>query len=58
MSDKPVMTITLDGECNIDLIHQIEQNLDKALVSVGFARTETNEGESVTIRYYQFGKAM
>ena len=57
MSNKPVMTITLDGECNIDLIHQIEQIIDKALVPVGFARTETSEGENAEIRYYQFGKA-
>jgi hypothetical protein len=58
MSDDLIVTIPNGSNYHIDLIHQIEQAVDKALIPLGFARTGTSHGEEVKIKYYQFGKAV
>lgn len=51
------VTIPNGNNYHLDLIHQIEQAIDKALIPLGFARTGTSHGENVIIEYYRFGIA-
>ena len=52
------VTLTPGSAYNIDFIHLIEQELDKALKPIGFVRTKSSKGETVTFDYYQFGIAI
>ena len=56
MNDHLIVTIPNGNNYHIDLIHQIEKAIDKALVPLGFAHTETSHGDEVVIKYYQFGR--
>ena len=55
MSDHLIVTIPNGDNYHIDLIHQIEQAIDKALIPVGFTRTSTSHNADVVMRYFQFG---
>ena len=58
MNDHLIVTLLNGNNYHIDLIHQIEHALDRALASVGFSRTGTSRGaEEVVMKYYQFGVA-
>lgn len=46
-----------DKYYDIELIHQIEQAIDKALIPIGFGRIKTTKGAEISMKYYQFGKA-
>jgi len=56
MNDHLIVTIPNGNQYHIDLIHQIEQAIAKALVPSGFAHTGTSHGDEVVIKYYQFGR--
>lgn len=45
------------GEYTIEFIHQIEQEIDDAISSLGFARSTTNKTENgVELIYWQFAR--
>lgn len=52
-----IATLPHGDQFNIDFIHQIEQEIDKVLIPLGFSRTGTHKGEEVTMNYRQFGVA-
>lgn len=57
--DKPAIQITLNGNYEIEFVHQIEKEIDEAVNKLGFTRSGTSHYQERTeINYRQFGRAL
>ena len=58
VSDDLIVTLPRGDMYNINLIHLIEQALNKALDPIGFTLTGTTKGKEVVLKFHQFGIAI
>ena len=58
VSDDLIVTLPRGDMYNINLIHLIEQTLNKALDPIGFTLTGTTKGKEVVLKFHQFGIAI
>lgn len=58
-SDKPTIQVILNGDYEIEFVHQIEKEIDKTINRLGFTRIGTSHyQERAEINYRQFGRAL